>query len=234
MVVDLLASTFQVLILSQTCHVLDKLTHFIFWDDSVAVGVRISVALLEIVIRNFTIVDTQPAEDITHEELGLRLLQDTRTILVVLIPNFIDALLKYGIDILSLLLESEELDTAWALLFRETWNAFVNLKLGLRDLFDLVIPKAAEFVIHLIKEKLLLAALSAKNLLHVQARLFDHLVHYSEVSGVRLLLIVLKLLDAFHLCHRFKIKVLLRHIFLDLLCDLDIAIITLLHKLLLH
>ena len=68
----------------------------------------------------------------------------------------------------------------------------------------------------------------------MEARLLDYLVQEVELDSVGILMILLELLHGLDLLLHFQVNVPLAHILLDLLRDLDEAVVTLLHALLLH
>ena len=60
--------------------------------------------------------------------------------------------------------------------FSYSGDTLVQNELGLGELLDFRFPEGTKFLVHLVVEELLLPPLSAQDIIHVQARLFDNLV----------------------------------------------------------
>ena len=168
-------------------------------------------------IGKLAIVDAETLENVGHQQLGLGLLQDARTVRVVLIPYAVDALLQYHIDIDTFLAEREKLDSTTALFLRGPWHTLVKHEARLGDTFNVVVPVTAEFLVHFVIEKLLLSPLSPEHLLHVQTALLHYFVKHCELSGACILLVLLESLHALNLGLLLEVTVLLGHLLLDLL-----------------
>lgn len=118
--------------------------------------------------------------------------------------------------------------------FCDTWNPFIQHELRLAQVFDLRLPKNAEFLIHLIEEELLLSSLPAQLVFHLQPRLLHNRVKKLQLCSVSLLMILLKLLDALDLIFGLEVAVPLGDLFFYLLGNVEESFVSFLNSLLTH
>lgn len=150
-------------------------------------------------------------------------------------PDLIDDTLQYLINISSFIFQSEQFEAAVALFsFSYPWNALIEHELWLTEVLHLGLPVDSEFLIHLIEEKLLLAALPAELVLHLQSRLLHYRVKELQLCSVSLLMILLKLLDALNFVLSFEVVISLRDLLLHLLSNVEEPLVPLLYSLLSH
>jgi hypothetical protein len=116
----------------------------------------------------------------------------------------------------------------------DAWNSLIKHKFGFGKFLDLGFPVGTEFVVHLVEEELLLSSLATEDIIHVQTRLLHNLIEKIELHSVCVFMVLLELLHRFNLLLLFDALVTLGDLLLDLLSDLDEAVVTLLHPLLLH
>jgi len=114
------------------------------------------------------------------------------------------------------------------------WNSLIEHELSFGKLLDLGFPVGTEFVVHLVEEELFLSSLATEDIIHVQTRLLHNLIEKIELHSVCVFMVLLELLHRFNLLLLFDALVTLGNFLLDLLGDLNEAIVTLLHALLLH
>lgn len=116
----------------------------------------------------------------------------------------------------------------------DTWNSLVEHEFSFGKFLNLGFPVCTEFFVHLVEEELLLSALATEDIIHVQTRLLHNLVKEIELHTVCVFMVLLELLHRFNLLLLFEALVTLSDFLLDLLSDLNEAVVTLLHALLLH
>lgn len=116
----------------------------------------------------------------------------------------------------------------------DTWNSLVEHEFSFGKLLNLGFPVCTKFFVHLVEEELLLSALATEDIIHVQTRLLHNLVKEIELHTVCVFMVLLELLHRFNLLLLFEALVTLSDFLLDLLSDLNEAVVTLLHALLLH
>jgi hypothetical protein len=118
--------------------------------------------------------------------------------------------------------------------FGDAWDSLIKHEFGFGKLLDLGFPVGTEFVVHLVEEELLLPALATEDIIHVQTRLLHNLIKEIDLHSVCVFMVLLELLHRFNLLLLFDALVTLGDFLLDLLSDLNEAVVTLLHALLLH
>jgi hypothetical protein len=116
----------------------------------------------------------------------------------------------------------------------DTWNSLVEHEFSFGKFLNLGFPVCTKFFVHLVEEELLLSALATEDIIHVQTRLLHNLVKEIELHTVCVFMVLLELLHRFNLLLLFEALVTLSDFLLDLLSDLNEALVTLLHALLLH
>ena len=116
----------------------------------------------------------------------------------------------------------------------DTWNSFIEHEFCFGKFLNFGFPECTEFLIHLVKEELLLPALATEDIIHVQTRLLHNLIKEIELHRVCIFMVLLEFLHRFNLLLLFEALIPLSDFLLDLLSDLDEAVVTLLHALLLH
>ena len=116
----------------------------------------------------------------------------------------------------------------------DTWNSLIEHEFCFGKFLNLGSPECTEFLIHLVEEELLLPALATEDIIHVQTRLLHNLIKEIELHRVCIFMVLLELLHRFNLLLLFEALIPLSDFLLDLLSDLDEAVVTLLHALLLH
>ena len=116
----------------------------------------------------------------------------------------------------------------------DTWNSLVEHEFSFGKFLNLGFPVCTKFFVHLVEEELLLPALATEDIIHVQTRLLHNLIEKIELHSVCVFMVLLELLHRFNLLLLFDALVTLGDFLLDLLSDLNEAVVTLLHALLLH
>ena len=150
---------------SESGYFLNEKAHFTLADDPVAIRVSVSVALFEIVVGELAICNAKTFHDVTHKDSGLWLFENSGVIVIVLIPNLVDTLSEYFVNILPLLLEGHQIYPSFLL----PGDAITEEVFGFRQFVHVSVPENAELGVLLVVEELLLPTLIAKDLLQLQS-----------------------------------------------------------------